>query len=127
MILGPKASAGSTQSPPPVKPRPVPRLRGRAKTYKHTDMNRPLAVQRDHWKPLADKRSNLASDCGACTTGRIIRVDGGFHVLGMPQADNVSTLQIRYWRSGALPQSSISGALSRDPGFFAHLEMVRVF
>ena len=29
----------------------------------------------------------LASDAGACTTGEIIRVDGGFHVLGMPQPD----------------------------------------
>ena len=31
----------------------------------------------------------LASDAGACTTGEIIRVDGGFHVLGMPQAENL--------------------------------------
>jgi len=27
----------------------------------------------------------LVSDAGACTTGEIIHVDGGFHVLGMPQ------------------------------------------
>jgi len=31
----------------------------------------------------------LCSDFGACTTGEIIRVDGGFHVLGMPQAENL--------------------------------------
>ncbi|HAQ45896.1 MAG TPA: NADH-specific enoyl-ACP reductase, partial [Rhodobacter sp.] len=30
-----------------------------------------------------------ASDFGACTTGEIIRVDGGYHVLGMPQADHL--------------------------------------
>ena len=29
----------------------------------------------------------LASDAGACTTGEIIRVDGGYHILGMPQPD----------------------------------------
>ena len=31
----------------------------------------------------------LASDAGSCTTGEVIYVDGGYHVLGMPQADNV--------------------------------------
>jgi enoyl-[acyl-carrier protein] reductase I len=31
----------------------------------------------------------LASEAGACTTGEIIHVDGGYHVLGMPQADNL--------------------------------------
>ena len=31
----------------------------------------------------------LASDYGACTTGEIIMVDSGFHVLGMPQSENL--------------------------------------
>ena len=31
----------------------------------------------------------LASDWGAFTTGEIVRVDGGYHVLGMPQAENL--------------------------------------
>ena len=31
----------------------------------------------------------LASDYGACTTGEIVRVDGGYHVLGMPQPENL--------------------------------------
>ena len=31
----------------------------------------------------------LASDAGACTSGEIIHVDGGYHVLGMPQAENL--------------------------------------
>ena len=29
----------------------------------------------------------LASDLGACTTGEVIFVDGGFHVLGMAQPE----------------------------------------
>jgi enoyl-[acyl-carrier protein] reductase I len=31
----------------------------------------------------------LTSDWGAFTTGEIVRVDGGYHVLGMPQAENL--------------------------------------
>ena len=31
----------------------------------------------------------LASDAGAYTTGEIIYVDGGYHVLGMPQSENI--------------------------------------
>ncbi len=31
----------------------------------------------------------IASDRGACTTGEIVRVDGGFHVLGMPRPGNL--------------------------------------
>jgi enoyl-[acyl-carrier protein] reductase I len=26
---------------------------------------------------------------GACTTGEVIRVDGGYHVLGMPQPEGL--------------------------------------
>ena len=29
----------------------------------------------------------LASELGACTTGEVIFVDGGFHVLGMAQPE----------------------------------------
>jgi enoyl-[acyl-carrier protein] reductase I len=31
----------------------------------------------------------LASDYGQCTTGEIICVDGGYHVLGMAQSENL--------------------------------------
>ena len=31
----------------------------------------------------------LASDYGQCTTGEIIYVDGGYHVLGMAQSENL--------------------------------------
>ena len=32
----------------------------------------------------------LASDYGACTTGEIVHVDGGYHVLGMPQPETTN-------------------------------------
>ena len=31
----------------------------------------------------------LCSPAGACTTGEIVHVDGGFHVMGMPRPDNL--------------------------------------
>jgi enoyl-[acyl-carrier protein] reductase I len=31
----------------------------------------------------------LSSDYGADTTGEIIRVDGGYHILGMAQPENL--------------------------------------
>ena len=31
----------------------------------------------------------LCSDWGACTTGETVLVDGGYHVLGMPQSENL--------------------------------------
>ncbi|MDG1506116.1 MAG: SDR family oxidoreductase, partial [Planktomarina sp.] len=30
----------------------------------------------------------LASDYGECTTGETIMVDGGLHILGLPQPEN---------------------------------------
>jgi enoyl-[acyl-carrier protein] reductase I len=31
----------------------------------------------------------LCSQWGACTTGEIVLVDGGYHVLGMPQSEHL--------------------------------------
>ncbi len=59
---------------------------GARKTYKHTDQNAPLRANAT-LEAVGGTAVYLASDAGACTTGEIIRVDGGFHVLGMPQAE----------------------------------------
>ena len=31
----------------------------------------------------------LASEGGACTTGQVVMVDGGFQVMGMPRVENL--------------------------------------
>ena len=62
---------------------------GARKTYKHTDVNAPLRSNAT-LEAVGGTAVYLCSDAGACTTGEIIRVDGGFHVLGMPQPDHLS-------------------------------------
>ena len=61
---------------------------GARATFKHTDKNAPLGSNAT-LEAVGGTAVYLASDAGACTTGEIIRVDGGFHVLGMPQQENL--------------------------------------
>jgi enoyl-[acyl-carrier protein] reductase I len=61
---------------------------GARKTYKFTDGNAPLGSNAT-LEAVGGTAVYLASEAGACTTGEIIRVDGGFHVLGMPQPENL--------------------------------------
>ena len=61
---------------------------GARKTYKFTDLNAPLGSNAT-LEAVGGTAVYLASEAGACTTGEIIRVDGGFHVLGMPQPENL--------------------------------------
>ena len=60
---------------------------GARKTFKHTGENAPLGNAT--LEAVGGTAVYLASDVGSHTTGEVIRVDGGFHVLGMPQPDNL--------------------------------------
>ena len=62
--------------------------RGARRTFKHTEINSPLRSNAT-LEAVGGTAVYLASDAGSCTTGEVIYVDGGYHVLGMPQADNV--------------------------------------
>ena len=75
-------------SPGPMKTLAGAAIGGARKTYKHTDQNAPLGGNAT-LEAVGGTAVYLVSDAGACTTGEIIRVDGGFHVLGMPQAENL--------------------------------------
>ena len=61
---------------------------GARKTYKFTEHNSPLRANAT-LEAVGGTAVYLASDMGACTTGEIIMVDGGYHVLGMPQIENL--------------------------------------
>lgn len=75
-------------SPGPMKTLAGAAIGGARKTYKHTDANAPMGGNAT-LEAVGGTAVYLASDAGACTTGEIIRVDGGFHVLGMPQVENL--------------------------------------
>ena len=75
-------------SPGPMKTLAGAAIGGARKTYRHTEANAPLGSNAT-LEAVGGTAAYLCSDYGACTTGEIIRVDGGYHVLGMPQADNI--------------------------------------
>ena len=86
--LGPEGIRVNAISPGPMKTLAGAAIGGARKTYKHTDMNAPLRANAT-LEAVGGTAVYLVSDAGACTTGEIIRVDGGYHVLGMPQPDNI--------------------------------------
>ncbi len=75
-------------SPGPMKTLAGSAIGGARKTYKHTNENAPLGGNAT-LEAVGGTAVWLISEGGACTTGEIVRVDGGFHVLGMPQYDNL--------------------------------------
>lgn len=75
-------------SPGPMKTLAGAAIGGARKTYKFNDQNAPLGSNAT-LEAVGGTAVYLASEAGAFTTGEIIRVDGGVHILGMPQADNL--------------------------------------
>lgn len=86
--LGPEGIRVNAISPGPMKTLAGAAIGGARKTYKHTGENAPLR-ENATLEAVGGTAVYLVSEAGACTTGEIIRVDGGFHVLGMPQTDNL--------------------------------------
>ncbi len=86
--LGPEGIRVNAISPGPMKTLAGAAIGGARKTFKHTDMNAPLRSNAT-LEAVGGTAVYLASDYGACTTGEIVRVDGGYHILGMPQTENL--------------------------------------
>jgi len=86
--LGPDGIRVNAISPGPMKTLAGAAIGGARKTYRHTESNAPLGHNAT-LEAVGGTAVYLASDYGACTTGEIIAVDSGFHVLGMPQPDNI--------------------------------------
>jgi len=86
--LGPQGVRVNAISPGPMKTLAGAAIGGARKTYKHTNENAPMRTNAT-LEAVGGTAVYLASDVGASTTGEIIRVDGGYHVLGMPQPDHL--------------------------------------
>ena len=86
--LGPDGIRVNAISPGPMKTLAGAAIGGARQTYKHTKINSPLRSNAT-LEAVGGTAVYLASDAGACTTGELIRVDGGFHILGMPQQENL--------------------------------------
>ena len=86
--LGPDGIRVNAISPGPMKTLAGAAIGGARKTYKHTGENAPMRSNAT-LEAVGGTAVYLASDVGASTTGEIIRVDGGYHVLGMPQPENL--------------------------------------
>lgn len=84
--LGPDGIRVNAISPGPMKTLAGAAIGGARKTFRHSEMNAPLRANAT-LEAVGGTAVYLASDAGAFTTGEIIRVDGGYHVLGMPQAE----------------------------------------
>ncbi len=77
-------------SPGPMKTLAGAAIRGARRTFRHTEENAPLR-ENASLESVGGTAVYLASDVGRHTTGEIIRVDGGYHVMGMPHINNLQT------------------------------------
>jgi len=84
--LGPDNIRVNAISPGPMKTLAGAAIGGARKTFRQTEANAPLRSNAT-LEAVGGTAVYLASDAGACTTGEIVRVDGGYHVLGMPQPE----------------------------------------
>ena len=86
--LGPDGIRVNAISPGPMKTLAGAAIGGARKTYRATEANAPLRANAT-LEAVGGTAVYLASDAGNCTTGEIIHVDGGYHVLAMAQPENL--------------------------------------
>ncbi len=86
--LGPDGIRVNAISPGPMKTLAGAAIGGARKTYRHAEANAPLRSNATQ-DAIGGTAAYLASDYGASTSGEIIHVDGGYHVMGMPAPGNL--------------------------------------
>ncbi|MEM8597410.1 MAG: SDR family oxidoreductase, partial [Pseudomonadota bacterium] len=87
--LGPQAIRVNAISPGPMRTLAGSAVGGARRVYKATQDNAPLR-RNASLDDVGGAALYLLSDLGAGTTGDLIFVDGGFHVTGMAQLDNLA-------------------------------------
>lgn len=86
--LGPDGIRVNAISPGPMKTLAGSAIGGARRTFRHAEANAPMRANAT-LDAIGGTAVFLASAAGACTTGEVIHVDGGYHVMGMPQPDNL--------------------------------------
>ena len=84
--LGPQGIRVNAISPGPMRTLAGAAISGARKVYRATELNAPLRANAT-LEAVGGTAVYLASELGACTTGEVIFVDGGFHALGMAQPE----------------------------------------
>jgi enoyl-[acyl-carrier protein] reductase I len=87
--LGPEGIRVNAISPGPMKTLAGAAIGGARRTFRHAADNAPMRANAT-LEAVGGTAVWLTSDYGACTTGEIVHVDGGYHVLGMPQSQNIT-------------------------------------
>lgn len=86
--LGPKGIRVNAVSPGPMRTLAGAAIAGARKVYRATEHNAPLRANAT-LDSVGNAALYLLSDLAASTTGEIMFVDGGFHILGMAQPENL--------------------------------------
>ena len=86
--LGPQKIRVNAVSPGPMKTLAGAAIGGARATFRHTEANSPMR-QNATLEAIGGTAVWLCSDYGNCTSGEVVHVDCGFHVLGMPQQENL--------------------------------------
>ncbi len=86
--LGPQGIRVNAVSPGPMKTLAGSAIGGARKVFRAIEENSPMR-QNATLESVGGTAMYLMSDLGAHTTGEIIRVDGGYHIMGMMQPENL--------------------------------------
>ncbi len=86
--LGPQGIRVNAISPGPMKTLAGAAIGGARKTFKHTAENAPLRSNAT-LEAVGGTAVWLASDAGAYTSGEVVHVDGGYHIIGMPKPETL--------------------------------------
>ena len=86
--LGPDGIRVNAISPGPMKTLAGAAIAGARRTFRYAETNAPMRANAT-LAAIGGTAVYLASDAGAFTTGEVIHVDGGLHVIGMPQIENL--------------------------------------
>jgi enoyl-[acyl-carrier protein] reductase I len=86
--LGPDGIRVNAIAPGPMKTLAGAAIGGARKTFRHAEANAPMRANAT-LETIGGTAAYLASSYGASTSGEIIHVDGGYHIMGMPAPENL--------------------------------------